>query len=52
MSLDSAWKNEGHNVDQTFKTVVKNKFFVAIKKPTFSDTKHKNKNKNFLYPQT
>lgn len=42
MSLDSAWKNEEHRADQTFKTVAENKFFVAMKKPTFSDTKHKN----------
>lgn len=45
MSLDSAWKNEEHNADQTFKTEAENKIFVAMKKPAFSDTNTKTKKK-------
>jgi len=50
MSLETAWKTEEHSMDQKFNTDVEIKNFVAIKKPTFSDTEQKTK--NLLHPQT
>ena len=50
MSLETAWKTEEYYMNQKFKIDAEIKKFVAIKKPTFSDTEQKTK--NLLHPQT